>query len=497
MNTKDPLNSFLERGCLPHQAEFAAKVLAPGSSKKHLLISVPGMGKAFVTAMICNHALAIGQAKRILVLTPSAFVSHWHDLIRRGNFDDSIVTVDRRKFREMEAAVGRGDSPWPATGIVIMSADFAKQADMAEALTRTKWDLLVVDEAQNLSIQSQRYMLLTGLLEGSPDMQVLFLGTTRVDTKSNRLVRGAATTVWSRESVRSHDGRPLFPKVHLEWLSYKRQPDEVNMLQLLQDSLRPMQASNASMQLIATTLMQTASSSLFALEQALNRLRLRRSEVMHGRDTFGENDYGLKAVVADELTAIGYDADAVRDVVNLASDLLQNLKDVETDSKFDRLLEVLKTPGLTANSDRRVCVFTRYVDTATYLESALSEHHPRVATLTGNLSSSEQEHIVAQFAQSGGILITTDAMTTAIPKVAAAIFYDLPLDPAVLDARIGQFFQVGIGGPVRFFAFADDSMVLIIEKLQRKLAEVDKALGKAELQKLVREALRLRGQLQP
>jgi hypothetical protein len=72
MSTNDLLNTFLKRGCLPHQAEFAAKVLAPGSPKKHLLVSVPGMGKAFATAMICNHAHAIGQAKRILVLTPFA-----------------------------------------------------------------------------------------------------------------------------------------------------------------------------------------------------------------------------------------------------------------------------------------------------------------------------------------------------------------------------------------------------------------------------------------
>jgi superfamily II DNA/RNA helicase len=147
---------------------------------------------------------------------------------------------------------------------------------------------------------------------------------------------------------------------------------------------------------------------------------------MHGKDTSVENDYGLEDMVLDDATAISSDAGAVQsDFVDMANDLLQMLDNVETDSKFDRLLELLKTLRLVTNGNFRVCVFARYVDTATYLESALSEHHPRVATLTGNLPLSEREQIVAQFAQSGGILIATDAMSTAIPEVAAVIFYDL------------------------------------------------------------------------
>jgi hypothetical protein len=67
------------------------------------------------------------------------------------------------------------------------------------------------------------------------------------------------------------------------------------------------------------------------------------------------------------------------------------------------------------------------------------------------------------------------------------------LDPAALDARIGQFIRIGLRGPVRLLAFTDDSSALIIEQLQRKLAEIEKALGEGELQKLVKEALGHRG----
>jgi len=64
-------------------------------------------------------------------------------------------------------------------------------------------------------------------------------------------------------------------------------------------------------------------------------------------------------------------------------------------------------------------------DTATYLESALSEHYLNVATLTGSLSLSERTWIVTQFAQRSGILISTAAISTAMPDVAAVIVFHM------------------------------------------------------------------------
>jgi superfamily II DNA/RNA helicase len=122
--------------------------------------------------------------------------------------------------------------------------------------------------------------------------------------------------------------------------------------------------------------------------------------------------------------------------------------------------------------------------TAAYLESALREHHSRVAKLVGALSFLEREQALQEFAEDGGILIVTESMSSTIPEVTAAIFYDLPINPAVLDARIGQFVRVGRQGPIRIFAFTDGSNALVIERLQRKLAEIKNSLGEQERQAL-------------
>jgi ERCC4-related helicase len=492
MSTTESVNAFLTRGCLPHQAEFAAKVLAPGSPRKHLLVSIPGLGKGFAAAMICNHAHATGQAKRILILTPSPLVAQWQDMVRRGNSNFSIQIIDRRDFRVMEAAASKSDTPWPATGIVLASIDFAKQVDIAESLSNAKWDLLVVDEAHRLSPGSQRYMLILGLVESAPNMRVLFLRAARVRdleetrVESDPLFRDAIKTVWSREDIRGPDGKPLLPEVHIEWISYTRQPDEVGALSMLQQAVRRIQTSSPFMHLIGNLLLQAASSSLFALEQRLNRIRLQRNELVDGKGTLVESDDGLENILSDQATRSETDALIQSEFVDAATEVLQTLNEVETDSKLDTLLQLLKTLGSVTTKDCRICIFTQFGDTATYLESVLREHHPHVAKLAGNLSLLEQAQIVGQFAQTGGIIVATEAISMEIPEVTAAIFYDLPWNPVVLDARIGQFIRIGRHHPVRLFAFMDQSQGLIFEGLQKKLTEIKKALSEEELGMLLK-----------
>jgi|GEM_PF-1106681 len=478
---------FQNLGYFPHQAEFAAKFLAPDSAQKHLLQSWPGLGKGFTASAITGYVVTHDQARRVLVLAPPALVHQWLHMIRSKYPNASSMVIDRRRLRELEDNQERGESPWPTSGIILMSMDFARQEDVAESLLKTTWDLLVVDEAQLLTPSTQRRQVVTRLLDQSPKMRALFLRvhipivTTNSDVSTDPLFCDAETTVWSRETLRDKNGMALLPEVHIQWIPYHRRDDEVKLLSRLQHALQATQASDSRSQVeITTLLLQSASSSLFALEQRLNRMRRRQNEIAHG---INENIHGV-----DE-----DDAERSADRPSLAQprfidqtvELLEMLDNIATDSKFESLLSLLDDIGVVPSSERRVCMFTSYVDTATYLESALSEYHPCVTAITGNLSYAERERTVANFMRNGGILIATLAMSTTIPEVAAVIFYDLPLNPITTEARIGQFVRVGRRGPVQVFAFTDDSNSLAIEQLQKKVVEAKAFLREDELQQLL------------
>ena len=413
--------------------------------------------------------------------------------MRRANPDVPCSIVDRRRLRELEAE--ERDAIWAAVGVVIMSIDFAKREDVTEILTQTTWDLLVVDEAHQLASQTQRQRVVSELIEHCPEMRVLYLRTLSQtlagEEKDNPLFKDIETTVWSRETVHDRDGMPLLPEVQIEWIRHKRQPDEAAVLTQLQESLQAIAGFGQQGRFIGTLLLKAASSSLFALEQQLNRMRHRRNQIAHGLDKFlheSEDDSQLWSNDDVSDSQVDFQPPTLLKFADRISDLLETLEDVSTDSKLDSLVSLLGKLGVLTRSDRRVCTFTNYVDTATYLESAIGDQHSHVAAVTGSLSYKERERAVAAFAHNGGILIATSAMSIPLPEVAAVIFYDLPMNPTTLDARIGQFIRVGRSGPVHAFAFTDESETLIIERLQRRAIDVKQTLGSDEVQRLLFEA---------
>jgi ERCC4-related helicase len=486
MSTSNLQDAFKNRGCFPHQAEFAEKFFVAGSARKHLLLSAPGMGKRFVSAAIVAHAVESEAAKRVLILTPSPLVAMWQDVVQRAAPKVTVISANMRKIRELEMK-GK-DSLWPEAAVIVTSIDLAAKGDVAGRFADTRWDLIVVDESHRLNPQTQRFALVAQLLDRSPSARVLLLRSTpprqrpRRDPQPDVVLQDAVSTQWSRESVRDHDGAALFPETHFEWITYERQAEESRILDTLQELLRTASQSSPVARMQAATLLQTASSSLFAIEQRLRRLNQPRKDIAQGIGATGEGD-----VDTDEVPFEVPSGDVSQKELPLDSDsigrLLQMLESVETDSKLDALTSLLSKEELTGEPVRRVCVFTKYADTAPYLEAAISEKCANVSVLTSRQSFSEWEQVMASFEKTGGVLIATEAIPATMPDVAAVIFYDLPLNPLVLEERIGQFVRVGRQEPVRVIAFTDGSNSFAVERLQRHLAEHREVLTEPELQR--------------
>lgn len=491
MNHHTLQQAFIERGCLPHQAEFAANFFAPHSERRHWLVSAPGMGKSFVSATIVNHALSAGLARRILMLAPSPLLQQWQEMIRRDDGVAPVMIVDRRRLRELEDAQPVGQEMWPSQAVVLMSLDFAKQADVAAKINTCAWDLLVVDEVHLASPQTQRAKVLLDFLDGCPQSRVLMLQTGGQWTVSepviSALLRDAAVTVWTHESVRDEHGNPLLPEVRMEWIAYKRYPEEVELLARLQEAVRALGDATPEMRVAVATLLQSASSSPFALEQRIHRIRQHRSEVANSVELRQETDIeadevGMFMPTTGGISELVHDSTVLQKVTE---PLLKNLEELPGDAKCEALVTLLRSTGTFRSPDQRACVLSRFVDTATYLTSMLQDVSSHVNAITGSTSRSEREQKLGEFNEAGGVLIATEAMSLPLPEVALVVFYDLPLNPAALETRIGSFVRVGRHGPIRIVAFTDEANALLIERLQQKIAQFKTLLSEQDLEQVL------------
>lgn len=119
------------------------------------------------------------------------------------------------------------------------------------------------------------------------------------------------------------------------------------------------------------------------------------------------------------------------------------------DSKLQKLLDST-LPHLLAH-DPRVVIFTRYVDTMTYLAEQLAADKryatTKILTIHGGLNERQRREIFFAFEKAPqGVLIATDAISEGINLQHAAaqvIHYELPWNPNRLEQRNGRVDRFG------------------------------------------------------
>ncbi|MDF3980875.1 RNA polymerase-associated protein RapA [Luteibacter sp. PPL201] len=162
-------------GLVPHQLRVAG-IAAARRPPRVLLADEVGLGKTIEAGMILARQLATGRAGRVLVLLPETLVYQWFvELLRRFNLSFSIFDEERCEAIE-QASDGR--NPFEDEQLVI--ADFAFLETMprrAAQLVEAGWDLIVVDEAHHLAwspeAASPRYQLVETLAAATPGVILL------------------------------------------------------------------------------------------------------------------------------------------------------------------------------------------------------------------------------------------------------------------------------------------------------------------------------------
>jgi ATP-dependent helicase HepA len=133
---------------LPHQLSIASEVTAR-LLPRVLLADEVGLGKTIEACLILHRLLLTGRARRVLILVPESLVHQWFlELLRRFNLWFHIF--DEARCRALEEA-SPGANPFLDDQLVLGDLGlFTRQVERLPQALAAGWDLVVVDEAHHL-----------------------------------------------------------------------------------------------------------------------------------------------------------------------------------------------------------------------------------------------------------------------------------------------------------------------------------------------------------
>jgi superfamily II DNA or RNA helicase len=125
-----------------------------------LLADDVGLGKTIEAGLILAELLLRRRVRRVLIVCPASLRTQWRQEMR-DKFSILFDEVDRPSTAALRRQLGLDANPWRTHQRIITSYDYLKQPDVLEAFRSASsvgkdsphlpWDLLIVDEAHNLS----------------------------------------------------------------------------------------------------------------------------------------------------------------------------------------------------------------------------------------------------------------------------------------------------------------------------------------------------------
>lgn len=469
MNNELGLESLRDIGLLPHQAEFIIEFLKPESPPYHWLIAPPGTGKSVTVATLASRILAKKPTARILILTGKLVAREQfaQALQEIAHFSD-VIRVDQQIFRELELRVDVGETPWAGPVIALMTLQKAIHPNIVKSLTTTEWDLVVVDRPYTLSDKQEavvKELIHIGIVK-----RLLLIAAFLERSGTTPLIPNLMTTTWSRDVV-DWEGNPLFASRVRMVVDYDRSPFEIEFLDKMDQVLRQLEPPDTEMALLKTTLLlRMASSSLYAIEQSLRR---RRNRLVHSTHLqMIEADAEEIGEIEDEFFDEPLENKSQRTRTELTeelsklSTLLDHLDNISADTKLQALLDILKQRTISVDV-YRICIFSEFASTVSYLYSSLQEELEDIYQFT-TTPHDERDHTIRSFRETGGILVASSAAITGLDwmnlEIDIGINYDLPSHDLQMEQRWAMLDRPGRKNPCMMYAFRDTSKSLPFEE---------------------------------
>ncbi|MGB0468232.1 MAG: RNA polymerase-associated protein RapA [Pontibacterium sp.] len=159
---------------LPHQLYIASQV-AGRHAPRVLLADEVGLGKTIEAGLILLQQIVTGRAERVLITVPDSLLYQWLvEMLRRFNL--RFTVLDEMRCLTMDAS--GIENPFESAQLILCSQSFLSENPErhAQAMAAT-WDLMVVDEAHHLGwseeAASHLYLAIEALAQQIPGVLLL------------------------------------------------------------------------------------------------------------------------------------------------------------------------------------------------------------------------------------------------------------------------------------------------------------------------------------
>jgi ATP-dependent helicase HepA len=447
---KSPVRGFVggRIDLIPHQLYLASEV-AGRMVPRVLLADEVGLGKTIEACLILHRLILTGRAQRVLILVPDSLVHQWFvELLRRFNLWFHIFDEERCDAIE---TTNPDTNPFLDDQLVLASLSLftGKERRTAQALA-AGWDLLVVDEAHHLGwtpeAVSPEYALVQALGRATPGLLLL-------------------TATPEQLGMASHFARLrlLDPDRFYDLGEFIREAESYRDVARLADKLLQAQPFTdedvAKLALILADTEANIRSKLKQIAAGASDVQAELREALldqHGtgrvmfRNTratisgFPKRVARLCPLLASAEGEVLFEAMAQEFAADTEAARVDGFEpDFTEDVRLDWLAELLRT--LTPAKVLLICRTRRKVEA---IDAALRQRlNVKQAVFHEGLTLVQRDRNAAWFAEDDGarILICSEIGSEGRNFQFAhhLVMFDLPLDPELLEQRIGRLDRIG------------------------------------------------------
>lgn len=406
---------------LPHQLEAVYDYFLRLPRIRFLLADDPGAGKTIMAGLLLKELKARGLVRRTLIVTPANLTFQWQREMR-DKFREGFEVVNSQVLR-----ANYGQNPWQDRDQLITSISWVSRIeDARESLLRSRWDLVIVDEAHKMSAYASdrktlAYRLgesLSGMTDhlllmtatphkGDPQNFCLFLSLLDRDVYGNieslqeamrrqeapfylRRVKEALVTFPDPETG---EVKKLFMNREVHTAAFELDGEELDFYDALtgyveDQSILASAEDSARGRAVGFTmamLQRRMASTIYAVRRSLERMRARREKILtdpeaHRQaqierrlpDDFEDLTEEEQQEIIESLEEVvaSVDPSSLRDEIARLSRLIDQAKQLEhreIESKLNKLREILEKNGFFKDPKKKLLVFTEHKDSLDFL----------------------------------------------------------------------------------------------------------------------------------